>query len=159
MRLHIPAHATRHHRFPSRQDLCDRLPGPERRLARYQARRDLRLARAERRRQDDIDRHHLRHRQSERRARSHVDGFDIVKDYRKAREKIGLVPQELHTDAFETVWATASFSRGLFGKKPDPAHIEKVLKDLSLWDKKEFQDHDTVGRHEATGDDRQGAGA
>ena len=67
----------------------------------------------------------------------HVDGFDIVKDYRRAREKIGLVPQELHTDAFETVWATTSFSRGLFGKKADPAHIEKVLKDLSLWEKKD----------------------
>jgi len=67
----------------------------------------------------------------------HVDGFDIIKDYRKAREKIGLVPQELHTDAFETVWATATFSRGLFGKKANPAHIEKVLKDLSLWEKKD----------------------
>jgi len=66
-----------------------------------------------------------------------VDGFDIIKDYRRAREKIGLVPQELHTDAFETVWATTSFSRGLFGKKPNPAHIEKVLKDLSLWEKKD----------------------
>jgi ABC-2 type transport system ATP-binding protein len=66
-----------------------------------------------------------------------VDGFDIIKDYRKAREKIGLVPQELHTDAFETVWATTSFSRGLFGKKANPAHIEKVLKDLSLWEKKD----------------------
>jgi len=66
-----------------------------------------------------------------------VDGFDIIKDYRKAREKIGLVPQELHTDAFETVWATTSFSRGLFGKKADPAFIEKVLKDLSLWEKKD----------------------
>ena len=65
-----------------------------------------------------------------------VDGFDIISDYRRAREKIGLVPQELHTDAFETVWATATFSRGLFGKKPNPAHIEKVLKDLSLWEKK-----------------------
>ena len=66
-----------------------------------------------------------------------VDGHDIVKDYRAARSKIGLVPQELTTDAFETVWATVSFSRGLFGKKANPAHIEKVLKDLSLWDKKD----------------------
>jgi ABC-2 type transport system ATP-binding protein len=66
-----------------------------------------------------------------------VDGFDIIKDYRKAREKIGLVPQELHTDAFESVWGTTSFSRGLFGKKPDPALIEKLLKDLSLWDKRD----------------------
>jgi len=66
-----------------------------------------------------------------------VNGHDIVSDYRAARELIGLVPQELHTDAFETVWATVSFSRGLFGKPKNPAHIEKVLKDLSLWDKKD----------------------
>ena len=66
-----------------------------------------------------------------------VDGHDIVSDYRAARSIIGLVPQELTTDAFETVWATVSFSRGLFGKSPDPAHIEKVLRDLSLWDKKD----------------------
>jgi ABC-2 type transport system ATP-binding protein len=63
-------------------------------------------------------------------------GHDIQGDYRAARSKIGLVPQELHTDAFEPVWSTVSFSRGLFGKAPDPAHIEKVLKDLSLWDKR-----------------------
>lgn len=66
-----------------------------------------------------------------------VDGYDIIKDYRKTRGLIGLVPQELTTDAFETVWATVTFSRGLFGKPKDPAHIEKVLKDLSLWDKKD----------------------
>src|SRR5213596_1749025 len=66
-----------------------------------------------------------------------VDGHDIVRHYRAARSLIGLVPQELTTDAFETVWATVSFSRGLFGKPADPAHIEKVLKDLSLWDKKD----------------------
>ncbi len=66
-----------------------------------------------------------------------VGGEDIVASYRKARSLIGLVPQELHTDAFETVWATVSFSRGLFGKPKNPAHIEKVLKDLSLWDKKD----------------------
>ena len=65
-----------------------------------------------------------------------VDGHDIITDYRAARSKIGLVPQELTTSAFETVWATASFSRGLFGKAADPAVIEKVLKDLSLWDKR-----------------------
>jgi len=64
-----------------------------------------------------------------------VDGHDIVRDYRAARQLIGLVPQELTTDAFETVWNTTSFSRGLFGKRPNPAHIEKVLRDLSLWDK------------------------
>jgi ABC-2 type transport system ATP-binding protein len=66
-----------------------------------------------------------------------VDGHDIQRDYRATRSLIGLVPQELHTDAFETVWATVSFSRGLFGKPKNPAHIEKVLKDLSLWDKKD----------------------
>ena len=66
-----------------------------------------------------------------------VDGHDIITDYRAARSVIGLVPQELTTDAFETVWATVSFSRGLFGKPADPAHIERVLKALSLWDKKD----------------------
>jgi len=66
-----------------------------------------------------------------------VGGHDIIKDFRAARSMIGLVPQELHTDSFETVWATVSFSRGLFGKPKNPAHIEKVLKDLSLWDKKD----------------------
>ncbi len=66
-----------------------------------------------------------------------ADGYDTVKDYRKARSAIGLVPQELSTDAFETVWATVSFSRGLFGKPANPGHIEKVLKSLSLWDKKD----------------------
>lgn len=66
-----------------------------------------------------------------------ADGHDTVHDYRKAREAIGLVPQELHTDSFETVWATVNFSRGLFGKAPDPAYIEKVLRDLSLWDKRD----------------------
>jgi ABC-2 type transport system ATP-binding protein len=68
-----------------------------------------------------------------------VDGHDIVRDYRAARSLIGLVPQELHTDAWENPWSTASFSRGLFGKPKNPAHIEKVLKDLSLWDKRKSQ--------------------
>ena len=66
-----------------------------------------------------------------------VDGHDIVTDFRAARALIGLVPQELTTDAFETVWATVAFSRGLFGKPADPAYITKVLQDLSLWDKKD----------------------
>jgi ABC-2 type transport system ATP-binding protein len=66
-----------------------------------------------------------------------VDGHDNIKHYRAARSLIGLVPQELTTDAFETVWATVSHSRGLFGLKPNPAHIEKVLRDLTLWDKKD----------------------
>jgi ABC-2 type transport system ATP-binding protein len=66
-----------------------------------------------------------------------ADGSDISRDYRAARARIGLVPQELHTDAFETVWATVNFSRGLFGKGRNPAHLERVLKDLSLWEKKD----------------------
>ena len=66
-----------------------------------------------------------------------VEGHDIVTSYRAARSMIGLVPQELHTDAFETVWATVNFSRGLFGKPKNPALIEKILKDLSLWEKKD----------------------
>ncbi|HSM10062.1 MAG TPA: ABC transporter ATP-binding protein [Lysobacter sp.] len=65
-----------------------------------------------------------------------ADGHDTVREFRAARAMIGLVPQELSTDAFETVWATVSFSRGLFGKPRNPAHIEKVLRDLSLWDKR-----------------------
>jgi ABC-2 type transport system ATP-binding protein len=66
-----------------------------------------------------------------------ADGHDIITDFRAARAKIGLVPQELSTDMFETVWDTVSFSRGLFGKAPNPSYIEKVLRDLSLWDKKD----------------------
>ena len=69
-----------------------------------------------------------------------VDGHDIVRNYRAARAKIGLVPQELHTDMFESVWGTVSFSRGLFGRAPDAAHLERVLRDLSLWDKR----HDKI---------------
>jgi ABC-2 type transport system ATP-binding protein len=65
-----------------------------------------------------------------------ADGHDVVSDFRAARSKIGLVPQELSTDAFETVWATVSFSRGLFGKSANPTYLEKLLKDLSLWDKR-----------------------
>ncbi len=63
-------------------------------------------------------------------------GYDIVRDYREARSRIGLVPQELNTDSFETVWNTVSFSRGLFGLAPNPAHIEHTLRQLSLWDKR-----------------------
>jgi ABC-2 type transport system ATP-binding protein len=66
-----------------------------------------------------------------------ADGHDVISEYRTTRSLIGLVPQELTTDAFETVWATVSFSRGLFGKPKDPGYIEKVLRDLSLWDKKD----------------------
>ena len=65
-----------------------------------------------------------------------ADGHDIVRDYRASRSRIGLVPQELHTDMFETVWNTIRFSRGLFGHPPNPAHLEKVLRDLSLWEKR-----------------------
>src|SRR5450755_4098544 len=66
-----------------------------------------------------------------------VDGHDIITSYRAARSLIGLVPQELHTDAFESVWATVSFSRGLFNKPRNPAYVEKILRALSLWDKKD----------------------
>jgi ABC-2 type transport system ATP-binding protein len=66
-----------------------------------------------------------------------ADGHDIIRDFRAARAKIGLVPQELSTDMFETVWDTVTFSRGLFGKAPNPSYVEKVLRDLSLWDKKD----------------------
>src|SRR5881392_94008 len=69
-----------------------------------------------------------------------ADGHDIARDYRAARSKIGLVPQELNTDAFETVWATIKFSRGLFGKPASTSYLEKVLRDLSLWDKR----HDKI---------------
>ena len=66
-----------------------------------------------------------------------IDGHDIVRDFRATRSMIGLVPQELTTDAFATVWQTVTFSRGLFGKRPNPGYLEKMLKDLSLWDKKD----------------------
>lgn len=69
-----------------------------------------------------------------------ADGHDVTTEYRAARSKIGLVPQELSTDAFESVWATVNFSRGMFGKAPDPAHIESVLRTLSLWEKR----HDRI---------------
>jgi ABC-2 type transport system ATP-binding protein len=69
-----------------------------------------------------------------------ANGHDIVRDYRAARSEIGLVPQELTTDAFETVWATVTFSRGLFGRAPNPAHVEKTLRDLSLWGRR----HDKI---------------
>ncbi len=74
-----------------------------------------------------------------------ADGHDTVRHYRAARASIGLVPQELHTDAFETVWATLSFSRGLFGKAPNPAYLEKVLRELSLWDKRDRKIKDLSG--------------
>ena len=74
-----------------------------------------------------------------------VDGHDVVSEYRAARSMIGLVPQEISTDAFESVWATVSFSRGLFGKAPNPAHIEKLLRQLSLWDKKDSKIMDLSG--------------
>ena len=66
-----------------------------------------------------------------------IDGFDIIKDYRETRSRIGMVPQELNLESFETVFDTVSYSRGLYGKPPKPEHIEKILKDLSLWDKKD----------------------
>ena len=88
-----------------------------------------------------------------------VDGHDIRKDYRAARDLIGLVPQELSTDAFETVWATTMFSRGLFGKPKNPAHVEKVLRVAVALGQEGQQDHDALGRHEAPRADREGARA
>jgi ABC-2 type transport system ATP-binding protein len=74
-----------------------------------------------------------------------ANGHDVVLDYRAARSAIGLVPQEIATDSFETVWATVNFSRGIFGKAPHPQHIEKVLRDLSLWDKKDVRIRELSG--------------
>ncbi len=74
-----------------------------------------------------------------------ANGHDVVRDFRAARSAIGLVPQEIATDAFESVWATVSFSRGIFGKPPHPQHIEKVLRDLSLWDKKDAKIRELSG--------------
>ena len=88
-----------------------------------------------------------------------ADGHDIQRDWRAARKLIGLVPQEITTDAFEKVIDTVGFSRGLFGKAPNPAHIEKVLTRAFALGKARHQDHDAVGRHEAARDDRQGARA
>ena len=66
-----------------------------------------------------------------------ADGYDIVREFRAARSRIGLVPQELHTDTFESVWATVNYSRGLFGRAPDAAHCERILRDLSLWERRD----------------------
>jgi ABC-2 type transport system ATP-binding protein len=74
-----------------------------------------------------------------------VEGYDTLRDYRETRRRIGLVPQELHTEAFETVWATVNFSRGLFGRAPDAAHVEKVLRELSLWDKRKSRIRELSG--------------
>jgi ABC-2 type transport system ATP-binding protein len=74
-----------------------------------------------------------------------ADGHDVVRDFRAARRAIGLVPQELSTDAFETVWSTVSFSRGLFGKPPNPKHIETVLRELALWDKRDARINELSG--------------
>ena len=86
-----------------------------------------------------------------------VDGHDINRDYRAARSLIGLVPQELTIDAFETVWATVNYSRGLFGKPANQAFVEKVLRDLSLWDKKDAKSITLSGGMKRRRDDRQGA--
>jgi ABC-2 type transport system ATP-binding protein len=75
----------------------------------------------------------------------HVAGHDIVHEFRAARAQIGLVPQELHTDMFETVWDTVTFSRGLFGLAPDPAHVERVLRELSLWDRRDTRIQELSG--------------
>ena len=86
-----------------------------------------------------------------------IDGHDVVRDFRAARRIVGLVPQEIALDIFTTVRKAVAFSRGLFGRPPDPAFIEQLLRDLSLWDKRDTKDRRTVGRHETAGDDRKGA--
>ena len=86
-----------------------------------------------------------------------ADGHDVARDYRAARSQIGLVPQELATDAFETVWDTVNFSRGLFGRAPCPRLIERLLRDLSLSDKRDARIITLVGRHETARDDREGS--
>jgi ABC-2 type transport system ATP-binding protein len=78
-----------------------------------------------------------------------VAGHDHVREYREARTQIGLVPQELHTDMFETLGARRASAAGLFGLPPGPAHLERVLRDLSLWEKRGRSHHDALGRHEA----------
>ena len=88
-----------------------------------------------------------------------VGGHDIIRDFRQTRSMIGLVPQEVTIDIFATVWNTVSFSRGVFGKRANPAHLEKVLKDAVALGQEGPEDHDAVGRHEAARDDRQGARA
>ena len=90
----------------------------------------------ERRRQDDADQHRLRHRHADLGDRAGRRPRHPCATTAPTRSKIGLVPQELHTDMFETAWGTVSFSRGLFGRPPNAAHLEKVLRDLSLWDKR-----------------------
>ncbi len=86
-------------------------------------------------------------------------GHDLARDWRSARARIGLVPQELATDMFETVWHAIAYSQGLFGKPYNAARLEEILKSLSLWDKKDAQIRALSGRDEAPGADRQGAGA
>ena len=126
-----------HHLDPKRhEDLRERFRGVEGNESRDPPRRDLLDAGAERRRQDHAHQHRLRHRQpdagSGRRRRPRLSSRTRA----SPRSLVGLVPQELTTDAFETVWDTTMFSRGLFGKAKSPARVEEVLKSLSLWDKK-----------------------
>ena len=147
-RYHRP-HARHHHRDEPAQELCIGVHGAERCVAGRSAAARFshcwgRTARA--RRRSSASSCGIVNPTS---GTVLVDGHDIVKDYRASRALIGLVPQELTTDAFETVWDTVSFSRGLFGKPANPAHIEKTLRSLSLMDKKDNHDPHLVGRHEA----------
>ena len=141
------------------EDLCLRLPGAEERQPRHRDRRDLRAARAERRRQDHADQHHLRHRQRRARARSPSTATTSSRDYRAARALIGLVPQELHTDAFETVWATVSLQPRPVRQAAEPGSYREGAARPVAVGQEGRQDHDAVGRHEAPRADRQGAGA
>ena len=139
------------------QDLRLRRPGAEADQSGHHEGRDLRAARTQRRRQDHADQHDLRHRQSVLGGTITADGHDIIRDYKQARKKIGLVPQELHTDAFERVIDTVNFSRGLFGFAADAGlHREGAARSLALG-QAQRQDHGAVRRHEAPRHDRQGA--
>ena len=133
-----PPHAIHHFHQQSLQDLRDRVPGAQGDQSRHPARRDFRAARAQRRRQDHADRHRLRHSQCRAQGKVTVDGHDIINDYRAARSLIGLVPQELHTDAFESVWATVTFQPRPVQQADATRPISKrCCSALSLWDKKD----------------------
>ena len=142
---------------PAAKDLRHRRRCAEIRRPRHPTRRDFRAAWPERRRQDDADQHRLRDRHPDRAAKSWSTARTGSRISAMPASRIGLVPQELTTEAFEPVQNTVTFSRGLYGKPRNDAFTEELLKRLSLWDKRKTEDALSLGRHEAAGDDRQGA--